>query len=559
MIALTIGQKLLLLVGLMTTVAASTGAYMLEQVHGEMISGEIASQRAVVETVRSTAQALQRQVEAQKMTREQAVTRLKEAVATMRHGDNDYVALYDFDGIAVYHPEPKIMGTSRLDALVNGAAIVRLQRDDVRDHGTSVQHYQFKAPGSDVPPQSKISFAMDAGAFGLYISTSRKVDAIEAAFRPRAMRVAAIIAMAVLASALVAWWIGRSISRPLRTLCLAMDQIAGGNFKAPIEASGRGDEIGKMAAAVQVFRDNGLENARLRAAQTAQAEAAEQAKAEHTNRIARELDQQVGHVAASVDDGARAASEAAHAVDEAFTLVEREVSTVTSAATQATQNVQTMAAAAEQLVASFGEVNAQVVRSSALARDATTQTTHTDENMRRLAQTAAKVGEIVGLIETIASQTNLLALNATIEAARAGDAGKGFAVVASEVKQLATQTANATEGIRSQIQGMQQITSTTVTAMTDTLRAIREIDGTAAAIAAAVEEQHAATQEIVRNMQQAATGTSEVAEGMARIGAASSGTTGARGRTIKAAASLTEQSSSLRRSVDTFLTSLRAA
>jgi methyl-accepting chemotaxis protein len=302
-----------------------------------------------------------------------------------------------------------------------------------------------------------------------------------------------------------------------------------------------------------------LENARLRAARAAEAEAAEHARAEHTKRIALELDQQVGHIVARVDDGARAASNAAHAVNEAFTAVEHEVVTVTGAAQQATQNVQTVAAAAEQLVASIGEVNAQVVRSSTLARDASTKTSHTDENMQKLAQTATKVGEIVGLIETIASQTNLLALNATIEAARAGDAGKGFAVVASEVKQLATQTAHATEGIRNQIQGMQQIAGTTVTAMAETLLAIREIDDTATAISAAVEQQHAATQEIVRNMQQAAAGTSGVADGMARIGAASSGTTAARDRTIKAAGSLSEQSSSLRRSVDTFLSSLQAA
>jgi methyl-accepting chemotaxis protein len=532
---------------------------MLAQLHDEMIVGEVKSQRAVIETVRSTAQDLQKQVAAKTITREQALARLKDAVAMMRRGDNEYVALYDYDGVAVYHPEPKIMGTSRLDAMVNGTAIVRLSRDDVRDHGTSVHRYYFQAPGSDAPPVQKLSFAMDAGAFGLFASTFSQIDAIEADFRPRAIRVAAITALAVLASVIAAWMIGRGITRPLHGLCEAMQRIAGGDFETPIEAAGRSDEIGKMAAAVQVFRDNGLENARLRAAQAAQAEAAEIARVEHTKRIALELDQQVGHIVARVDDGARAASHAAHAVNEAFTEVENEVVTVTSAARQATQNVQTVAAAAEQLVASIGEVNAQVSRSSTLARDASTKTSHTDENMQRLAQTATKVGEIVGLIETIASQTNLLALNATIEAARAGDAGKGFAVVASEVKQLATQTANATEGIRNQIQGMQQIAGTTVTAMAETLQAIREIDDTATAISAAVEQQHAATQEIVRNMQQAAAGTGEVSEGMARIGAASSGTTAARDRTIKAAGSLSEQSASLRRSVDTFLTSLQAA
>jgi methyl-accepting chemotaxis protein len=556
-VVLTIAQKMVLLVGLMTIATASTGVYMLEQVHDEMIAGEIKSQRTVVEAARSTAQALLHQVEAQTITREQAISRLKDAVATMRHGDNNYIALYDFNGIAVYHPEPTIMGTSRLDALVNGIAVVRLQRDDIRDHGTSVQRYFFKAPGADAPLLPKIAFAMDAGAFGLFISTSNQINAIEAAFRPRAIRVAAIIAAVVLASAVVAWMIARSITRPLSQLCRAMDQIASGDFTHPIEAAGRADEIGKMGAAVQVFRDNGLENERLRTAQAALAEAAEQAKAEHTNNVAKELDMQVGQVAASVADGARAASEAAHAVDTAFTQVEREVITVTGAATQATQNVQTVAAAAEQLVASIAEVNAQVFRSSTLARDASTKTTHTDENMQRLAQTAAKIGEIVGLIDSIASQTNLLALNATIEAARAGETGKGFAVVASEVKQLATQTANATEGIRSQIHGMQQITGTTVTAMTETLQAIREIDNTATAIAAAVEQQHAATQEIVRSMQQAAAGTSAVADGIARIGAASSGTTTARSRTIKAAESLFEQSSRLRQSVNTFLSSLQ--
>jgi ABC-type transporter Mla subunit MlaD len=233
--------------------------------------------------------------------------------------------------------------------------------------------------------------------------------------------------------------------------------------------------------------------------------------------------------------------------------------TVAAAAGQASANVQTVASAAEELSSSIAEITRQVTRSSDVSGRAAADARHTDKLVATLADNARTIGDVVGLISSIAGQTNLLALNATIEAARAGDAGKGFAVVASEVKNLASQTARATEDISEQIRTIQAATGEAVGAIRGIVGTIGEVSEISAAIAAAVTEQGAATQEIARNVQQAAAGTREVTENIARVSQSATDTGGAAAQVADAATELSRRSGQLSEEMGRFLTTMRAA
>jgi len=235
------------------------------------------------------------------------------------------------------------------------------------------------------------------------------------------------------------------------------------------------------------------------------------------------------------------------------------VSAVASAAEETSVNVQTVSSGTEELSSSIAEIGRQVVNSSEIARKAVAEAGETDSTMQGLADNAARISVVVDLIQTIASQTNLLALNATIEAARAGDAGRGFAVVASEVKSLANQTAKATDEIRQQIVSMQTVTTTAVGAIRNISNTISEINEVTTAIAAAVEEQGAATREIARNIQHAAGGTSEVSSNIVGVSSASSQAGTAAGQVLTASDALRREADVLREEIDAFLSNIRAA
>ena len=350
----------------------------------------------------------------------------------------------------------------------------------------------------------------------------------------------------------------RSIVGPVTEMTSAMGELAEGKLETEVPALDKTDEIGEMAQAVQVFKDNAIRVKQMEAEQAEQARVAEAEKKAALSQMADDFEKSVGGVVASVSSASTEMQSSAQSMATTAEQASEQSSTVAAASEQASANVQTVATAAEELSSSINEISRQVQESSRIAGGAVDEANNADEMIQSLASAANKIGEVVSLITDIAEQTNLLALNATIEAARAGDAGKGFAVVASEVKNLANQTAKATEEISAQINGIQDASQNAVGAIQRIGSTISDINEIAATIASAVEEQGAATQEIARNVEQAANGTSEVNSNISGVTTAVGETGHAAGEILNASSELSQQSEVLKTEVDQFLAQVRA-
>ena len=348
----------------------------------------------------------------------------------------------------------------------------------------------------------------------------------------------------------------RQVIRQLAGLTGAMRRLAEKDMAVEIPGRDRTDEIGAMAKAVLVFKENMLRADRLAAEQETE-RAAREERARKLEEMARTFDSGVSGVLDTVSRALGDLDKTARVMSDISQKTSEQATAVAAASEEASVSVQTVASAAEELSASIAEIARQVEQSSRVSQATSEEAAHTNDMVLGLAETSAKIGDVVKLINDIASQTNLLALNATIEAARAGDAGKGFAVVAGEVKNLANQTARATDEISAQIGAVQAATAQAVSAIGSIVTRIQEINEIAAAIASAVEEQSAATAEIARNVQQAASGTHEVSSNIVGVTRAAGETGSAAGDVLSSSQTLSKGADQLRETVTGFLDGVR--
>jgi methyl-accepting chemotaxis protein len=349
------------------------------------------------------------------------------------------------------------------------------------------------------------------------------------------------------------------IARPIRTMVALLQQLAAGQLEIAIHSTDRRDEVGEVAKTAEVFKENGIAKVRMEAEQKQlETRAVQQRKADMI-KLADQFEGAVGEIVETVSSASTELEASASTLTSSAERAQELTVVVAAASEEASTNVQSVASATEELSSSVNEISRQVQESARMANEAVDQARKTNDRVSELSKAAARIGDVVELINTIAGQTNLLALNATIEAARAGEAGRGFAVVASEVKALAEQTAKATGEIGLQITGIQAATQESVGAIKEISGTIERLSEISATIASAVEEQGAATQEISRNVQQAAQGTQQVSSNIVDVQRGASETGSASSQVLSAAQSLSSDSNRLKLEVGKFLNSVRAA
>ncbi|WP_405029857.1 methyl-accepting chemotaxis protein [Methylobacterium sp. BE186] len=511
-----------------------------------------------VEAAISTVKRLASNADQGIISQNEAQDRAKTALRAVRYGKNDYFFIYNYAGINLVHGlKPENEGKSLLEAKdANGLRFNAALIEAAKAGGGYVE-FMFPRAGQD-QPSPKLGYALHYAPWQWVIGTGIYIDDIDAQFwelvRRDAVYVVGLLALLIAC----AWPIARGIVRPIRALTSVMSHLAGGETSISIPAQSRGDEIGLMARAVQVFKEG------LIAKQAAEIAAAQEAEAKM--RRANLLDDLTKSFERSVSvltQGLAGAATEMEATARSMTATADETSqqsmTVAGAAQQTSSNVQTVAAASEEMSASVAEIVQQVSQSAQIASRAVATARQTDATVQKLSGTAERISTAVSLISQIAGQTNLLALNATIEAARAGEAGRGFAVVATEVKELAGQTSRATGEISERIAEIQAATQEAVADIQQISRVIGEMSTYAANIAAAMEEQGAATQEITRNVQQAAKGTEQVTLNIAGVGQGAGQTSAAANQVLGAAQELARHSESLTQEVSNFLANVRAA
>jgi len=557
--SLTITSKLGILVGVALLGLCISGGLALYLMQREMLNARIDQTHAIVDMARNMALGLQKDVEAGKLTKEQAFADFQARANTLNYNNGDgYLFGTTMDGITVLSPDPKQIGQNRTNVVVNGRNVGREWREGVAAKGEHTMTFDYIKPGQE-RPQRKIGYSVAIPYWNMYLGTGVYLDDIDDKMRPITWLLGlSVLAIAVVAGA-AAWLIGRSISGPLGLLGARMKALAAGSLDGDIPGVGRGDEVGQMAATVQIFKDNAM---RVRELEKSEADTRERTSAERRaamEGLAGDFERSVNGIVRSVSTAAAGMQTTAQSMTATASDASARASTVSAASQSASNNVSTVAAAAEELSSSVAEISRQVTRSSEIASKAVSDAERTNATVQVLSTGAEKIGEVVKLIHSIAAQTNLLALNATIEAARAGESGRGFAVVASEVKALANQTAKATEEISGQVAAMQQSTGDAVSAINGITQTISQMSEITVTISAAIEEQGAATREIARNIQQVAAGSSEINSHIGGVTTAAEATGSAASEVLTNARELDNQSGMLRSAVDGFLAKVRAA
>ncbi|MDR3437719.1 cache domain-containing protein [Telmatospirillum sp.] len=556
--ALKVRQQILLIPLLSVFVVCLVAVFAAAVVHEKIDEAHRLQLKSVTDAAVHVVQSFHAEVQAGRLDEAQAQTLARDALRTIRFAGDEYFYVYAYDGKLIVHPvQTDLEGTYKLKDTVDAAglrtidALIKAARA-----GGGYVPFLWPKPG-ETTPVAKLGYAAMFGPWEWVIGTGVYVDDVQTETTRVLWKIAAVGGGALVLVGLVGVMIANGIGRRVRVQADHMLALADGHLDAQ-GADDRGDdEISHMAQALEGFRHRMLENRDLTEAREAE-QTRRAAEAERVASLAHDFDAAVSAALDVVAGAAGNLEKNATGMSSAAELTSDRSITVASAAQQASANVESVATATEGLTSSIGEIGRQVASSEEISAAAVSEAGRTSSHVQGLAEAAQRIGAVVKLINDIASQTNLLALNATIEAARAGEAGRGFAVVANEVKSLANETARATGEISEQVSAIQQATDVAVGAINGISQTIGTIRDSTTAIAAAVDQQNAATREITRNVHEASSGTAEVSRAIAEVTSAVTESRQVSGDVLGAAGQLRRECESLRSQVRQFLADVRA-
>ncbi|POF32948.1 methyl-accepting chemotaxis protein [Roseibium marinum] len=549
---LPLAWKICAPVAVIAVFAVALCVVSLNSLNTAMLDERLAKIRDIAETAETIVARYHEHEKSGALTKEQAQERAIEALGAMRYEDgSNYMSVTSYNSVMVYHPLARLVGTDQSGLKdINGVDINGNLIGAARAGGGFVT-YHWPRKGEETPIE-KWAYAKGFEPWQWSISTGVYIEDLRNAYWSRALIVISLAVVGFLAAGAIAFLSFRSVVGPLRSLTRSMSRLAEGNTDIEIIGADRGDEVGEMAAAMEVFVRNESARRELEDQQNNAQEDAARRGAE-IQQLSSEFDRQITEMMSIIDSSVENLQAASSDMTGVAARTTEQSGLVSSASSQASHNVETVAAAAEELSASVNEIRRQVQASSEIAARAAGEAQSTNQRMNGLSEAATRIGEVVTLIQAIAEQTNLLALNATIEAARAGEAGRGFAVVASEVKELATQTSKATEDISSQITAIQEETGHAASAISSVTEIINNMNEIASSIASSVEEQGVATQEIASNATEASRSTVEVTTNIESVSKASENTRDTAEKVDSSAQQLKENASMLRSQVANFL------